>query len=105
MSAERNGFYTREEAEAYLEGSHNERLLGPILKQRQYLAQMWMAPLPCPNCLERLPLVDAIHVDREVFECTNCHAKVKHIVPLFGSGVGWEWALEPHQITAVAETK
>lgn len=95
----RNGFYTREQAEAYLDGSHNERLIGGILKQRQHLAKLWLHPNPCPNCGEPLPLVDAEHVEGDKFKCVHCPAVVYHTVPLFQAGtIGWVWVLAPGQI-------
>lgn len=100
MTHWRDGFYTREEAEAYLAGS--EQLIGPILRQRQYLAQHWLVPIPCPNCTKPMPLVDAEHVDGDVFRCAHCQARIRHIVPLFAYGAIWDWSLEPHQIKAGA---
>lgn len=96
---------TREEAQTYADETVTRvaGVSGALLKQKRYLAKNYLTPVPCPNCLAPLALVDAVHVEdpdtNDRFDCPHCGAKLLHTVPLVHlAGPIWSWSLLPHQI-------
>lgn len=95
----KEGFPDRAAAEAYAKAPEPARLHTSLDKQRIKLAREWLFPHPCPNCLEPMAIVDALHVEGDNFVCSRCEAKLLFTVPLVQVGpVYWEWRLAPGQI-------
>lgn len=70
-------------------------------KQRRYVLQIAVTPLPCPACLQPVSQADAVggleHYnvngsDRE-FHCPHCRRELKLIVPFIGGPSAMFWQL------------
>jgi hypothetical protein len=87
----------RATAEAYAKA--NPKLYPPVDGQRIKLSREWLFQHECPNCLEPMAVVDAIHISGDDFKCSACGAKLLYTVPLIQvAPVHWEWRIAPHQI-------
>lgn len=90
------------------------KLLGSIERQRRFILQKLVFPMPCPNCSNRVTwfaaaglAVDELDLERSgtsehACKCPTCKRGLKYTVPFVAVGApGWEWRLVP--ITAPAE--
>jgi hypothetical protein len=94
----------RATAEAWANAPQPSRLFASVDQQRIKLAQQWLFPHKCPNCLQPMAVVDAIHVKGDDFVCGVCEAKLIFVVPLVQVGpVHWEWRIAPGQINRVSQ--
>ena len=80
-----------------------KEVLGPLDRQRRFLLQVDLTPMPCPACSTPLSALTAAGTDIDAyqfgeqkcaFRCPQCMAELEQIVPLFGSGPGWYWQLK-----------
>ena len=89
----------RATAEAYANAVSPSKLYAAVDQQRIMLSKEWLLPLPCPNCEQPMPVVDALHVEGDNFVCGVCEAKIIFTVPIVATGPSyWHWRIAPGQI-------
>ncbi|HEY1377731.1 MAG TPA: hypothetical protein VGF55_13110 [Gemmataceae bacterium] len=77
--------------------------LGPADRQRQFVLNVALTPVPCPACQAPVDALAAagVGVDRydfgradRAFRCPSCAAALEQVVPVLAVGPGWFWELD-----------
>lgn len=78
--------------------------LNAVDRQRQYVLQIELTPVPCPACKKPVDAITASGMDvdqydfkvtRREFQCPNCQAELEQVVPFFfAAAPGWFWQLK-----------
>src|SRR3954468_981185 len=76
--------------------------LGPVERQRQFVLNVELTPVPCPACQAPVDALTAAGVDIDQFDfgrtrlkyrCPSCAAELEQVMPFVAVGPGWFWTL------------
>ena len=73
-------------------------------RQRQFVLQTELVPVPCPACGKPSDAIAAMGItvneysfglaERD-YRCFHCQAELEKVVPFIAVGPGWHWRLKP----------
>jgi hypothetical protein len=87
----------------------NEQL-SQLQRQKKYVLQKEMTPVPCPVCKKPLDAITAAGIDidqydatksKDQYRCPDCQAELELVVPFIAFGPGWHWQIRHEWLTAM----